>query len=63
LKKYNHSRDQTRNKLLVAVSEIKLTWEQRAEGDVARVLSKSGVVITTSGISGSATNIIIRGYT
>ena len=39
--------------------------EQRAEGDVARVLQgkTSGVDITqTSGVSGSATNIIIRGY-
>ncbi len=39
--------------------------EQRAEGDVARVLQgkTSGVDITqTSGLSGSATNIIIRGY-
>jgi len=50
-----------------AVSEIKAAdLEQRAEGDVARVLSgkASGVVINqASGISGSATNIIIRGYT
>jgi TonB-dependent SusC/RagA subfamily outer membrane receptor len=50
-----------------AVSEIKSAdLEQRAEGDVARVLSgkASGVVINqASGISGSATNIIIRGYT
>ena len=39
--------------------------EQRAVGDIARVLSgkTSGVDITaTSGTSGSATNIIIRGY-
>ena len=39
--------------------------EQRAEGDIARVLQgkTSGVDITqTSGVSGSATNIIIRGY-
>jgi TonB-linked SusC/RagA family outer membrane protein len=50
-----------------AVSEIKSAdLEQRAEGDVARVLSgkASGVVVNqASGISGSATNIIIRGYT
>ncbi|MCK5400293.1 MAG: carboxypeptidase-like regulatory domain-containing protein [Flavobacteriaceae bacterium] len=39
--------------------------EQRAEGDVARILSgkASGLQITSqSGISGSATNVIIRGY-
>jgi len=39
--------------------------EQRAEGDVARVLSGkvAGVDITSSnGLTGSATNIIIRGY-
>jgi TonB-linked SusC/RagA family outer membrane protein len=39
--------------------------EQRAEGDIARILQgkTSGVEInTTSGVSGSATNIIIRGY-
>ena len=39
--------------------------EQRAEGDIARILQgkTSGVDITqTSGTSGSATNIIIRGY-
>lgn len=39
--------------------------EQRAEGDVARVLSgkASGVNITQqSGLSGSATNVIIRGF-
>ncbi len=39
--------------------------EQRTEGDVARVLSgkASGVQITSqSGTSGSATNVIIRGY-
>jgi outer membrane receptor protein involved in Fe transport len=50
-----------------AVSEISSEKiEQRAEGDIARVLSgkSSGVNITnTSGISGSATNINIRGYT
>lgn len=48
-----------------AVSEIKAAAiEQRAEGDVARVLSgkASGVIINqTSGISGSGTNINIRG--
>ena len=40
--------------------------EQRTEGDVARVLSgkASGVNITSqSGASGSATNVVIRGYT
>jgi len=39
--------------------------EQKAEGDIARILQgkTSGVDITqTSGVSGSATNIIIRGY-
>ena len=39
--------------------------EQRAEGDVARILSgkASGVQITSqSGTSGSATNVVIRGY-
>ena len=39
--------------------------EQRTEGDVARVLSgkASGVQITSqSGTSGSATNVVIRGY-
>jgi len=49
-----------------AVSEVASeSIEQRSEGDVARVLSgkSSGVVINnTSGISGSATNINIRGY-
>lgn len=40
--------------------------EQRSEGDLGRVLNgkASGVVINnTSGVSGSATNINIRGYT
>ena len=40
--------------------------EQRTKGDVARVLSgkASGVNITSqSGTSGSATNVVIRGYT
>ena len=40
--------------------------EQRADGDIGRVLNgkASGVVINnTSGVSGSATNINIRGYT
>ncbi|MCB0374291.1 MAG: SusC/RagA family TonB-linked outer membrane protein [Sinomicrobium sp.] len=40
--------------------------EQRAEGDVGRILSgkASGVQITQqSGLSGSGTNIVIRGYT
>ena len=50
-----------------AVSEVKSdVLEQRAEGDFGRVLSgkASGVVINqTSGISGSGTNIVIRGYT
>jgi TonB-linked SusC/RagA family outer membrane protein len=49
-----------------AVSSVSAeSLEQRAEGDVARVLQgkTSGVDITAaSGISGSATNIIIRGY-
>lgn len=49
-----------------AVSEVSAeSIEQRSEGDVARVLSgkTSGVVINNqSGISGSATNINIRGY-
>ena len=39
--------------------------EQKAEGDIARILQgkTSGVEIaTTSGLSGSATSIIIRGY-
>lgn len=40
--------------------------EQKAEGDIGRVLNgqASGVQINaTNGISGSATNIVIRGYT
>ena len=49
-----------------AVSEVKSEeLEQRAVGDVARVLSgkASGVQITSqSGTSGSATNVVIRGY-
>ena len=49
-----------------AVSEVNSEQlEQRAEGDVARVLSgkASGVQITSqSGTSGSATNVVIRGY-
>ncbi len=49
-----------------AVSEVDSDEiEQRAEGDVARILSgkASGVQITSqSGTSGSATNVIIRGY-
>ncbi|TVZ56980.1 TonB-linked SusC/RagA family outer membrane protein [Lutibacter sp. Hel_I_33_5] len=49
-----------------AVSEVSSSQiEQRAEGDVARVLSgkASGVQITSqSGTSGSATNVVIRGY-
>lgn len=48
-----------------AVSEIKSdAIEQRTEGDVGRVLNgkASGVVINqTSGLSGSGTNIVIRG--
>ncbi len=50
-----------------AVSEVTADdIEDRTEGDVARVLSgkASGVQITSqSGTSGSATNVIIRGYT
>ncbi|ANH60174.1 SusC/RagA family TonB-linked outer membrane protein [Dokdonia donghaensis] len=50
-----------------AVSEVASEEiEGRTEGDVARVLSgkASGVQITSqSGASGSATNVIIRGYT
>lgn len=50
-----------------AVSEVKSDeLEQRSEGDVARVLTgkASGVQITSqSGTSGSATNVVIRGYT
>ena len=49
-----------------AVSEVSgEEMEQRTEGDVARVLSgkASGVNITSqSGTSGSATNVVIRGY-
>ncbi|MDG1681832.1 MAG: SusC/RagA family TonB-linked outer membrane protein [Flavobacteriaceae bacterium] len=49
-----------------AVSEVSgEEMEQRSEGDVARVLSgkASGVNITSqSGTSGSATNVVIRGY-
>ena len=49
-----------------AVSEVKAEEiENRTEGDVARVLSgkASGVAITSaSGTSGSATNVVIRGY-
>jgi TonB-linked SusC/RagA family outer membrane protein len=49
-----------------AVSEVSSDEiEQRAEGDVARILSgkASGVQITSqSGTSGSATNVVIRGY-
>ncbi|WP_345725295.1 carboxypeptidase-like regulatory domain-containing protein [Sinomicrobium weinanense] len=50
-----------------AVSEVSSEdVEQRAEGDVARVLSgkASGVEITSqNGTSGSGTNVVIRGYT
>ena len=50
-----------------AVSEVASEdIENRTEGDVARVLSgkASGVQITSqSGASGSATNVVIRGYT
>jgi len=50
-----------------AVSEVKAAdIEQRAEGDVARILNgkASGVLINqTSGISGSGTNISIRSLT
>ncbi|MBL4904610.1 MAG: TonB-dependent receptor plug domain-containing protein, partial [Flavobacteriaceae bacterium] len=49
-----------------AVAEVKSdAIEQRADGDVARILSgkASGVQITSqSGTTGSATNVIIRGY-
>ena len=49
-----------------AVSQIKSEdLEQKSEGDIGRILSgkASGVNITASnGLSGSATNIIIRGY-
>ncbi len=49
-----------------AVSEVASEEiESRTEGDVARVLSgkASGVAITSqSGTSGSATNVVIRGY-
>ncbi|MCK5402079.1 MAG: TonB-dependent receptor plug domain-containing protein, partial [Flavobacteriaceae bacterium] len=49
-----------------AVSEVSSEEiEQRTEGDIARVLSgkASGVQITSqSGTSGSATNVVIRGY-
>ncbi len=50
-----------------AVSTVKSEdLEQKAEGDIARVLrgKASGVNITqTSGVAGSGTNIIIRGFT
>ena len=56
-----------RKALGYAVSEVAgEELEQRTEGDVARVLSgkASGVNITSqSGTSGSATNVVIRGYT
>ena len=56
-----------RKALGYAVSEVAgEEMEQRTEGDVARVLSgkASGVNITSqSGTSGSATNVVIRGYT
>ena len=56
-----------RKALGYAVSEVSgEEMEQRTEGDVARVLSgkASGVNITSqSGTSGSATNVVIRGYT
>ena len=49
-----------------AVSEVSgEEMEGRTEGDVARVLSgkASGVNVTSQGgTSGSATNIVIRGY-
>lgn len=49
-----------------AISEVdEASIEQRAEGDIGRVLSgkASGVQITNqSGISGSGTSIIIRGF-
>ena len=56
-----------RKALGYAVSEVSgEEMQQRTEGDVARVLSgkASGVNITSqSGTSGSATNVVIRGYT
>ncbi len=55
-----------KKKLGYAVSEIKSSQiEQRADSDVARILSgkASGVnIISQSGLSGSGTNVIIRGY-
>lgn len=52
--------------LVYAISEVdEASIEQRAEGDIGRVLSgkASGVQITNqSGISGSGTSIIIRGF-
>ena len=50
-----------------AVSEVKAKdLEQRPDGDIARVLTgkASGVnIIAQNGLSGSGTNVIIRGYT
>ena len=50
-----------------AVSEVKSKdLEQRPDGDIARVLSgkASGVnIISQNGMSGSGTNVVIRGYT
>lgn len=50
-----------------AVSEVKAEQlEQRPDGDIARVLvgKASGVnIIAQNGMSGSGTNVIIRGYT
>ena len=50
-----------------SVSQVKAEdLEQKAESDIGRILSgkAAGVNVTSSnGISGSATNIIIRGYT
>jgi outer membrane receptor for ferrienterochelin and colicin len=50
-----------------AVSEVKAKdLEQRPDGDIARVLTgkASGInIIAQNGMSGSGTNVIIRGYT
>jgi TonB-linked SusC/RagA family outer membrane protein len=54
-----------KKKVGYAISEVKAKdLEQRADGDIARVLSgkASGVnIISQSGLSGSGTNVIIRG--
>ncbi|NHM06521.1 SusC/RagA family TonB-linked outer membrane protein [Flavobacterium sp. CYK-4] len=55
-----------KKKLGYAVSEIKASQiEERPDSDVARILSgkASGVnIISQNGLSGSGTNVIIRGY-